>query len=100
MTAIEWLGHQFVVIEVTFAKTNSLLVFKIQGKTHCLLNLLNWICKGSFQKVSAKNIWNFPYVGGEVWQGHFPYGKFHKPLEKEFSTALKRGKNKKNLKIA
>ena len=26
-----------------------------------------YLCKGSFQKLSAKNIWNFPYVGGGLW---------------------------------
>ena len=36
---------------------------------------LSGLAKGSFQKVSAKNIWNFPYGGGGggVWRGHFPY---------------------------
>ena len=42
---------------------------KVSGSSTVYFSLncnMGRFTKGSFQKVSAKNIWNFPYLGGEA----------------------------------
>ena len=44
---------------------------------------------GSFQKVSVKNIWNFPYVGGRGGLSHFSYVFCSSPKCINFTTVHK-----------